>query len=68
VGQVRLNGASLTRFPPIELQPGDEVELRMPGGGGFGPVSEREPALIGYDLAMGYITPEGARRDYGLEF
>ena len=39
----------------------------MPGGGGFGPVSERSVELIRNDLALGYITPEGARRDYGFD-
>ena len=66
VGTVHINGALVTRFPPIEYQPGDLIELRMPGGGGFGPVAERERALILADLALGYITPEGAHRDYGL--
>jgi N-methylhydantoinase B len=63
---VYLNGERITRFPPIELNPGDEIEMLMPGGGGFGPVSERERELILFDLEMGYITTEGARRDYSL--
>jgi N-methylhydantoinase B len=67
VGHVRLNGELITRFPPLELEPGDEVELRMPGGGGFGPVSERRRESILSDLELGHITPTGARRDYGLE-
>lgn len=67
VGTVHMNGEVITRFPPIEFKPGDEIVLRMPGGGGFGPVAERDPALIQQDLELGYITPEGARRDYGLE-
>jgi len=40
------------------------VDVHMPGGGGFGPVSQRERARIEHDLAMGYITPEGRARDY----
>jgi N-methylhydantoinase B len=67
VGTVRLNGELITRFPPIEFHPGDEIELRMPGGAGFGPAAAREPERIARDLAMGYITPAGARRDYGYE-
>ncbi|MCZ7567157.1 MAG: hydantoinase B/oxoprolinase family protein [Ardenticatenaceae bacterium] len=66
-GVVRLNGESITRFPPIEFNPGDEIEMRMPGGAGFGPVTEREPERILRDLEMGYITPQGAREDYGLD-
>ena len=66
VGEVRMNGELITRFPPLEFKPGDEIEMRMPGGAGFGPVAERERALIDYDLRMGYITPQGAATAYGL--
>ena len=67
VGEVRFNGELITRFPPLEFKPGDEIEMRMPGGAGFGPVSQREKARILQDLAMGYITPEGAIADYSLD-
>jgi N-methylhydantoinase B len=67
VGEVRFNGQIITRFPPLEMDPGDEIEMIMPGGGGFGPVSERSPDLIKYDLDMGYITARSAREDYGLD-
>jgi len=66
IGEVRVNGRRITRFPPIQLHPGDVVELHLPGGGGFGPVSERDAASVLQDLTMGYITAEGAARDYGL--
>jgi N-methylhydantoinase B/oxoprolinase/acetone carboxylase alpha subunit len=65
-GEVRFNGEVITSFPILAFAPGDEITLRMPGGGGFGPVEERPRALIERDLALGYITPEGARRDYGV--
>ena len=67
VGTVHINGELITRFPPIEFKPGDEVELRMPGGAGFGTASERDPARIAYDLEMGYITRQAAKDDYGYE-
>ena len=67
VGEVRWNGQSLTRFPPLEMQPGDEIELLMPGGGGFGPATERPPERIARDLAAGFISAAGARRDYGWQ-
>ncbi len=66
-GEVLLNGESVTRFPPIEFQPGDELEMRMPGGAGFGPVAERDPALVRRDLEAGFITSRGAREDYGID-
>lgn len=66
-GEVRMNGQLITRFPPLEFKPGDEIELRMPGGAGFGDVQERPHHLILKDLENGYITPQGAKEDYGIE-
>ncbi|MFN8456257.1 MAG: hydantoinase B/oxoprolinase family protein [Anaerolineae bacterium] len=67
IGEVYINKQLVTRFPPIRLQPGDVVELHLPGGGGFGPVTERPHELILRDLELGYITPRGAKEDYGLD-
>jgi N-methylhydantoinase B len=30
------------------------VLLRTPGGGGYGPAAERDPALVERDRALGY--------------
>ena len=65
VGHVFVNGEEITRFPALQFNPGDELRLLMPGGGGFGPVEQREPELIVRDLNLAYITPEAAPRDYG---
>lgn len=67
VGEVLINGVKTFLFPAIQLQPGDVVELRITGGGGFGPVELRERELVFADVAMGYVTPEGALRDYGVQ-
>ncbi len=40
------------------------VELRLPGGGGYGPVEKREPDAIASDIVDGYITQDGFERDY----
>jgi N-methylhydantoinase B len=45
---------------------GKRVLLAFPGGAGFGHAAKREPAKIKHDLARGYITPETAKRDYGM--
>jgi N-methylhydantoinase B len=66
-GVALLNGRELEAFPPIRLQPGDVVELRLGGGGGFGPVAERARDAIARDVDLGYVTLEGARRDYGID-
>jgi N-methylhydantoinase B len=38
------------------IQPGDLIELLMPGGGGYGPPSARDPVLRERDLVEGYAT------------
>jgi N-methylhydantoinase B len=67
MGEVYINGRRIERFPPLQLEPGDVVELHLPGGGGFGPANERESAHVTRDLTLGYITPASAQRDYGME-
>ena len=67
MGEVKINGTTVDRFPAIVLEPGDVVELHLAGGGGYGPASEREPSRIAHDLAMGYVTKDHARRAYGYE-
>jgi N-methylhydantoinase B/oxoprolinase/acetone carboxylase alpha subunit len=67
IGKVVINGRKIFEFPAIELQPGDVVELHIAGGGGFGAATERERALVLHDVKQGYLTPEGAREQYGVE-
>jgi len=55
-GHAFLNGEELTAFPPLKLQPGDVVELRLGGGGGFGPPEERAPEAVGEDVALGFVS------------
>ena len=45
---------------------GRKVMLAFPGGAGYGSPADRDLALVQRDLARGYISPETARRDYGL--
>lgn len=65
LGEVLLNGLTLERFPPIRFAPGDELELRLPGAGGFGPPEEREPGLVARDVALGYVSASASARAYG---
>jgi N-methylhydantoinase B len=46
---------------------GDVVSVVVAGGGGYGNPLEREVALVEEDVAKGYVTIEGAYRDYGVE-
>jgi 5-oxoprolinase (ATP-hydrolysing) len=41
------------------------VELVIAGGAGFGDPAQRSPEVLAEDIRLGYVTPEGARRDYG---
>lgn len=67
LGKVMLNGEQLEWFPPLEFHPGDECVLYVPGGGGFGPPDERDPAHVREDVVLGYVTPEAARHAYGMD-
>ncbi|MEY2448696.1 MAG: N-methylhydantoinase [Acidimicrobiaceae bacterium] len=48
------------KVPAVALHAGDKVRRCSPGGGGFGPPEERDPALVERDLALGYVSPSGA--------
>lgn len=48
-----------------EVAPGDRLVLMLPGGGGYGDPALRDPAALAADVREGYVTPEGAARDYG---
>lgn len=67
MGEVRINGVKIERFPAIVLEPGDVVEMHIAGGGGYGPPRERERERVLHDVAMGYVTPEHARDVYGVD-
>jgi N-methylhydantoinase B len=41
------------------LDPDSVVEIRIPGGGGYGPPAERDPALRARDRLEGYVTSNG---------
>src|SRR5262245_22704894 len=46
---------------------GSVLDMITPGSGGFGVPAKRAPATIGLDLLDGYVTADGATRDYGVE-
>jgi N-methylhydantoinase B len=51
--------------PEFPFKIGEVVHLQLPGGGGHGDPLERDRDEIARDLKAGYISPEGAKRDYG---
>jgi N-methylhydantoinase B len=64
-GGVDYTPPHLSKDQGILIGPGDGVIVTTPGGGGYGPPEERDPALIRRDLERGYYTAEEARRRFG---
>ena len=66
-GVIEVNGEAIapSSSPNVTFHEGDVVRLRLPGGGGHGDPARRRRERIEADLEAGYVTPEGARRDYG---
>ena len=48
----------------LVLRPGDTVEVRTPGGGGYGPAAARPPERVARDVRRGYYTGEQARERF----
>ena len=58
--------SELTSKCVVELKPGDTVSFQTPGGGGYGPPEEREPAAVLKDVVGGKISRQRARDLYGV--
>ena len=54
-GGVRMVPEHLSKAQDIPLKAGDRVRVRTPGGGGYGPASERDPALVAEDRRLGRV-------------
>ena len=66
-GRVRLGSGGALRAKGLQTVPaGDRLVMEVPGGGGHGDPKRRDPALVAADVADGLVSPEQARRDYGL--
>ncbi|HEU5423394.1 MAG TPA: hydantoinase B/oxoprolinase family protein [Nitrolancea sp.] len=62
LAEIRVNDRSLTLEDLGEGQitlatADDRLEMWVPGGGGYGPPEERDPALVEADIRAGLITP-----------
>ena len=73
-GQPGAAGTLGTNRPDIELcaktrvllPAGTEITLELPGGGGYGPPWQRDPARVLADVRDGYVSIEQARAAYGV--
>jgi N-methylhydantoinase B len=50
----------------VEIYHGDTLIIRTPGGGGYGDPRERDSEKLRKDVANGLVSPEAARKKYGL--
>ncbi len=58
---------SPSKFSGIRLEPGDQVRLAMPGGGGYGDPRRRDRAAVARDIVEGFVSVEQAKASYGYE-
>ena len=49
----------------MALKRGQSVRLETPGGGGYGPASDRDPGQVARDVALGFLTADNATALYG---
>ena len=67
-GTARLESGARFDDKAVHTVPaGDRLIVELPGGGGLGDPRQRAPELVRADLEAGYVSSEGARRDYGVE-
>ena len=66
-GAARLaSGKDFTDKAVHTIPQGERFIVELPGGGGLGNPHDRQPARIQSDLEAGYITEDGAKKDYGF--
>ncbi|MCV3274183.1 hydantoinase B/oxoprolinase family protein [Roseobacter sinensis] len=67
-GRVELADGTPLRSKGRQLiRNGQRLRLSLPGGGGYGPPSERDAAEVAADLDAGLITEDQAKEDYGQD-
>lgn len=66
-GRLSLASGATLKAKGLGVVPaGDRLIIEMPGGGGMGAPSERDPAAVRLDVRAGYVSAEAAERDYGV--
>ena len=67
-GSVSLDDGTQLKGKGLQFVPADRrLVLELPGGGGYGPASERPPKTLKNDIVNGYVTQEQAASDYGQD-
>lgn len=55
-----------TKEQDLDLSLGDRLRIKSPGGGGYGPPTNRETSQVQRDVKRGYISPDHAKEEYGV--
>ena len=55
----------VSKVTDVVIRAGQRVRLETPGGGGWGNPARRDPGAVRRDVALGYVSLDAARRDYG---
>lgn len=58
--------SSLPGLVQLPLKAGDRVRIEQSGGAGWGDPKARDPQAVLRDVDDGLVSPESARRDYGV--
>ncbi|KAA2312416.1 hydantoinase B/oxoprolinase family protein [Pseudooceanicola sediminis] len=66
VNEGRPREIRLGKIDVLEVNAGDIVTFRTPGAGGWGNPTDRDPMAVLADVAAGFVTPDAARRAYGV--
>ncbi len=66
VNEGRSDERRYQKIDMLELERGDTVTVRVPGGGGFGDPLQRDPDAVLTDVRQGLVSAENARADYGV--
>ncbi len=65
-GSNRLNGEPVASKITRTIHAGDTFLHELAGGGGWGDPLDRDPAHVARDIRDDLLSPEAARRDYGV--
>jgi N-methylhydantoinase B len=55
-----------SKTAPTPIPADTVISLQPGGGGGFGDPLDRDPERVREDVVNGYVSLEGAARDYGV--
>jgi N-methylhydantoinase B len=66
-GFVGIDGEAVSPRTAHEIRTDQVVTEIIPGGGGYGPVSERSREAVERDVRLGYVSRKAALADYGVD-